>query len=43
MEILSQLKGHFWDVFSVEALDGKLSPLWTHPGTEPSTYQAFHQ
>lgn len=22
---------------------GKPVPLWTHPGTEPSTYQAFHQ
>lgn len=22
---------------------GKPVPLWTHPGTEPSTYQASHQ
>ena len=26
-EILSQLKGHFWDVFSVECLIGKLHPI----------------
>ena len=26
-EVLSQLKGHFWDVFSVECLIGKLHPI----------------
>lgn len=41
-EILSQLKGHFWDVFSVECLIGKLHPIssvdsGTHFPLRPST------
>ena len=29
--------------FSKACPSGKPVPLWTHPGTEPSTYQASHQ
>lgn len=29
--------------FSKVCPSGKPVPLWTHPGTEPSTYQASHQ
>lgn len=29
--------------FSKACPSGKPIPLWTHPGTEPSTYQASHQ
>ena len=41
-EILSQLKGHFWDVFSVECLIGKRRPILSinsgmHFPEQPST------
>lgn len=46
-EILSQLKGHFWDVFSVECLIGKLHPIssvdsGTHFPLDPQPETASH-
>ena len=42
-ETTSHSKGKFRDAFLKACPSGKPVPLWTHPGTEPSTYQASHQ